>query len=203
MTELNQLITTLQEFVQSVKSTPESKRSAKDVIATQNLSFDPFDAAVESFDCYSQRLENYFKLKGLSADDPETEELKVLVLINCLGSRQYQLLSSLTAPDIPSTKTFQELLLLLKKHLSPKPNVLTEQHKFFSRHQHQGPGQYTFLFQYPVLHPPYPPLVQYPALHPPYPPLFQYPALHPPYPPLFQYPALHPPYPPLFQYLVL
>nr|XP_042905472.1 uncharacterized protein LOC122270787 [Parasteatoda tepidariorum] len=77
--------------------------------------------------------------------DTQTEELKVLVLINCLGSQQYQLLSSLTAPDIPSTKTFQELLLLLKKHLSPKPNVLTEQHNFFSRHQHQGESISTFV----------------------------------------------------------
>ncbi len=146
MAELSQLIATLQDFVEKIKVTSESKLSAKDILASQNLSFDQFDDTSETFDCYAQRLENFFKLKGLSTDDTETEELKVLVLINCLGSRQYQLLSSLTAPDLPSTKTFKELLsLLFKQHLSPKPNVLTEQHKFFSRHQNQGETISTFI----------------------------------------------------------
>lgn len=138
MAELAELITALNSFVTKLGDTQKKSSAPKDTLLSTNVNFEVFDENNESFDCYVQRLDNFFKLKGLVEDDTETQEAKVVVLINCIGAKNYQLLSSLTAPDTPASKTYTELINLLRKHLSPKPNILTEQHKFFSRNQRPG-----------------------------------------------------------------
>lgn len=104
----------------------------------QVASLEPFDESQETFTTYVQRLQNFLALKGLTGDDNVTREKKVQVLINCLSTKHYQLLASLTAPELPSTLAFDDLIGLLTKHLSPTPNVITERHKFISRLQQDG-----------------------------------------------------------------
>lgn len=45
---------------------------------------------------------------------------------------------SASRKDLPNTKTFQELLTLLKNHICPRPSEVAKQHKFCSRVQHEG-----------------------------------------------------------------
>ncbi|XP_023244306.1 uncharacterized protein LOC111642227 [Centruroides sculpturatus] len=141
MSELTELISMLNVFVkklqsQSVETQPEL--SVQQVLQTQALTFETYDETSETFENYSQQLDNFFKIKGLTGTDAITEEAKVMILINCLGPKHYQLLTNLTAPEIPSKRTFAELMKLLQNHLTPKRNILTEQHKFLSREQHNG-----------------------------------------------------------------
>lgn len=143
-TDLESLITVLNEFVtklspttstqSSSQSQPPSTRAA-DVLLSQTLHFEHFNEEKESFTSYHQRLENFFIIKQLSHDSAECKNARLHLLINCLGSKHYQLLQSLTAPDLPSSKSYDELIILLESHLCPKPNVLIEQHKFLSRVQ--------------------------------------------------------------------
>lgn len=58
-------------------------------------------------------------MKDILGDNPELDTKRVQVLINCLGPKNNQLLSNLTAPDLPNTKTYSELTELLKQHLDP------------------------------------------------------------------------------------
>lgn len=147
MANIEDLVASLNNFVEEIKRTSSSHLESKDehsadkvktLYQPQALTFETFDENVEIFDNYAHRLENFLKLNGLTADDAETESRKVMVLINCLGPKHYQLLSNLTSPDLPATKTYTELMQLLKEHLSPRTNVLTEQHKFLSRAQRNG-----------------------------------------------------------------
>lgn len=58
--------------------------------------------------------------------------------LNYLNPRIYQTLTKLTTPELPNTKTYQELVKLLKQHLTPQSSVIAEQHKFALRTQHEG-----------------------------------------------------------------
>lgn len=111
-------------------------RNLSDTLLTHSITFEAFNEEAESFTTYRERLENFFTLRQLTGSSTEVALAKVQILINCLGSKYYQLISSLTAPQKPNEKTYSELILLLEKHLSPPSNVHTERHKFLSRTQH-------------------------------------------------------------------
>lgn len=121
-------VTTLINLLQQMQRTQQNNHP--DNI---DLHLDSFNESAESFTVYIQRLENYLLMKNVASD-----ERKVQVLINCIGTKHCQLLSSLTAPGLPNTKTYDEICQILKKHLCPAPNEITEQHKFLLRVQHEG-----------------------------------------------------------------
>ena len=55
-----------------------------------------------------------------------------------MGSKAYELLHSLLAPVVPSTKKYDELTAVLMAHLKPKPLVIAEHFKFHHRNQRDG-----------------------------------------------------------------
>jgi hypothetical protein len=130
MTEIQDLITTLNKFMTVItqqtsqqKVQERSKLTTKELLQSNALHFDTFDENEETFESYIQRLEIFFQIKGLTNNDSETEYMKGLFLINCLGAKHYNLISSLTAPNRPDSKTYTELLKLLNEHLCPKKNI--------------------------------------------------------------------------------
>lgn len=136
--QIQQLITALSDFFSRANAQQpptQTQANAAEVLVSQSLTFEPFNEEKETFTAYRQRLENFFEIKQLSGDTEEKKNARLKVLINCLGSKHYQLLSSLTAPELPSVKTYDELMKLLETHLSPVPNRIIEQHKFLSRVQ--------------------------------------------------------------------
>ena len=88
-----------------------------------------FDSSVETFQNYSERLEQYFIANDVS------EVKRAATLLSCIGASTYQLLRSLTAPTLPSTKTYDELKAILNAHLSPKPLEIAERFRFHKRNQ--------------------------------------------------------------------
>ncbi|KAK9739449.1 Integrase zinc binding domain [Popillia japonica] len=86
----------------------------------------------------SERLENYLELRNLKENTDENDKKRVQILISCLGPKHYQILSNLTAPNLPKEQKYGELIDLLRTHISPKPSEIAEQHKFSVRLQHEG-----------------------------------------------------------------
>ncbi|XP_044731858.1 uncharacterized protein K02A2.6-like [Chrysoperla carnea] len=130
------LTTIMNQISVSRSNTQTSTRNLTDTLLTHSITFEAFNEEAETFASYRERLENFFTLRQISGTSAEVAKAKVQILINCLGSKYYQLISSLTSPSKPSDKTYTELIELLEKQLSPPSNVHTERHKFLSRIQH-------------------------------------------------------------------
>jgi hypothetical protein len=90
---------------------------------------DNFDETVEDWESYTERLGEYFKANDV-ADD-----IKVSCIIATMGPKTYGLLKSLTAPTKPSASTFDEIIQVLKEHLSPSPIVIAERFRYYMRSQ--------------------------------------------------------------------
>ena len=99
-------------------------------------------------DEYIERLEQYFvanqigALPAGAADNDETrqeaERKRVTTFLTLVGGRTCQLLKSLVSPNLPSTKTFEELTEMLRNHLNPKKLVISERFRFHNRKQRDG-----------------------------------------------------------------
>ena len=82
---------------------------------------------------YVERVEQYF-----IANEITTEVKKKGILLTIIGSEAYTLLRSLTEPEKPSEKTYQQIVDILKRHLNPKPITIAERWKFYQRSQNNG-----------------------------------------------------------------
>ena len=95
---------------------------------------DEFDVAKESIHIYLERMELYFVANAVAeAKQP------VVLLTSIIGSKHYDLLKNLLAPDLPGSKTFADLKTMLKSHFTTKPSVIAE-HFYFHR-QKQATGE--------------------------------------------------------------
>ena len=74
-----------------------------------------FDETRDDWTAYVERVEQYVLANDV-ADDK-----RVPVLLTVIGGKTYNLLRTLTYPDKPSTKSFDQIVAILQGHLSPKP----------------------------------------------------------------------------------
>lgn len=82
---------------------------------------EPFDESSSDWASYDERLTSFLIVNGV----PESE--KVHAFLSIIGPKTYALLKSLTAPELPSTKSFKHLKKALGDHLSPnRPSSLSE-----------------------------------------------------------------------------
>lgn len=88
-----------------------------------------FDLAKDNWEMYVDRLEQFFVANSVKS------EVKVATLITVIGGDAYELMVSLCTPVKPATKTYSELVTLMKGHLNPKPSLLAERFKFRRRVQ--------------------------------------------------------------------
>jgi len=133
--QLERLLSVLENAV-SQRSTQEQQAVTTSHPLTILPKFDNFDSAQESFIQYIQRFENYMKMKNAF-----TNEMCAKMLLNSIGASNFSLLSSLAAPKLPSEITYNEIIALLSKHLSPKKNMVVEQHRFLSCLQSEQQSQ--------------------------------------------------------------
>lgn len=78
----------------------------------------------ENFGEYVNRLEMFF----LVNDTPDNK--KVPVLVTVAGPSLYSIAARLSSPEDPRTKSYEDLVDLLKKHLDPTTNIVAERYKF-------------------------------------------------------------------------
>ncbi|KAM7315470.1 uncharacterized protein ISCGN_005253 [Ixodes scapularis] len=91
-----------------------------------------FDASLCSWSSYEERLASFLRANHV----PETDQVDAF--LSLIGPTTYNLLKSLTAPQLPVTKSFDELTQLLRDHLEPKPSVIAERARFHRRIQEEG-----------------------------------------------------------------
>ena len=93
-------------------------------------SIEQFDLNSGNWNEYVEHLEQY-----LIANEIVDPQKKVAVFLTIIGSETYSLLRNLLAPVKPATRTFEDLIGELKKHLNPTPIVIAERYKFYDRQQ--------------------------------------------------------------------
>ena len=95
---------------------------------------------------YKERLDQYFKANGL--DTEEQAERRVAVFLTVIEGSTYKLLPSLLTPELPATKTYEELTKMLADHLAPKPLAIAERFKLRQRNQKQGESVARYLAEH-------------------------------------------------------
>lgn len=99
-----------------------------------------FDLEKEHWIQYVEQLEQFFEANGIT----DTGK-KRAILLTCIGLSTYRLLRSLVTPDKPNSKTFKDLVAVLKDNYNPKPSPLVEHFKFNSRVRCPGESIATFI----------------------------------------------------------
>jgi len=113
----------------------------------QSVTMEKFNEAEESIGDYFIRLENNFLLRGLveptgqGADANKIAEVKtqkVRLLMNYLSPKYCKVLHDLCSPDVPNTKSYEDLKKLLIDYLDKPANEIVEQNRFLLRVQKDG-----------------------------------------------------------------
>ena len=86
----------------------------------------PFDASTETWSLYVEWLNQYF----IANDVVDADKKRAIFLSACCPKR-YKLLLSLV-DDAPDSKSYDELVKLVKEFHDPKPSVIVQQYKFKS-----------------------------------------------------------------------
>ena len=60
------------------------------------------------------------------------------MFLTVVGGKAYALLRNLLAPIKPATKSYSEVVKVMKDHLKPKPLIIAERFKFHRRNQREG-----------------------------------------------------------------
>ena len=88
-----------------------------------------FKPADETVTAYLERFQLFVEANGIEADK------LVPTLLTVIGSVHYTLLRGLVSPQLPKEKSFDELVVTLKKHYDPEPIVIAERFHFYRRNQ--------------------------------------------------------------------
>ncbi|XP_045489452.1 uncharacterized protein LOC110999258 [Pieris rapae] len=91
-----------------------------------------FNVRTGNWTLYIERAEMFFKVNEVKKD------LWLPTLIAAMGDESYELLSNLTSPDLPSSKTYTEVVSVIKNHLQPKPSFISQRYHFRQRRQNAG-----------------------------------------------------------------
>ena len=76
-----------------------------------------------------ERVDLFFAANDIKADK------RVAVFLSSVGAPTYTLLRDLISPEKPQDKTLDALSTKLKEHFNPKPLVIAERFRFYSRSQ--------------------------------------------------------------------
>ena len=91
-----------------------------------------YEEKKEDFASYQERLEQWMMLNKI------TDDQKCVCLISIMGADTYRLLKNLLHPNKPSERTFSENCKILSDYFSPKPIIIAERFKFYTRNQKEG-----------------------------------------------------------------
>ena len=91
-----------------------------------------YEEKKEDFASYQERLEQWMMLNKI------TDDQKCGCLISIMGADTYKLLKNLLHPSKPSERTLYENCKILSDYFSPKPIIIAERFKFYTRNQNEG-----------------------------------------------------------------
>jgi hypothetical protein len=93
--------------------------------ASTSLTFAAFDSGQEVWISYTEWLKRYLVAHGIDDDGKRRA-----VLLSVCGVSMYQLICNLVAPGKPTTKSFEELVKLVKEHHDSPPSAIVQRFKF-------------------------------------------------------------------------
>ncbi|KAJ8927343.1 hypothetical protein NQ314_020202 [Rhamnusium bicolor] len=92
-----------------------------------------FDPKKGNFTILKERLNQSF-----IAYEVNTMERKRAILLNSLNEECYVIVRSLCVPNLPETKTFDQLITLLMDYFSPVASIFGERQKFYHEVQRES-----------------------------------------------------------------
>ena len=92
-----------------------------------------FDTDKEDWTSYTERLQQYF-----TANEVTDAAKQRAVLLSICGPATYQLIRNLVAPDKPTSKSFAEIVKVVKTHHNPTPSAIVQRFQFHSRTRRDG-----------------------------------------------------------------
>ncbi|KAK3092066.1 hypothetical protein FSP39_024867 [Pinctada imbricata] len=93
---------------------------------------DTYDES-EDWNQYIERLDSYF-----DANEIDDAEKKRNILLSVCGKATYKLIRDLLSPVKPNTKSFADIVKLVKDHKHPAPSEIISRFKFNSRIRKEG-----------------------------------------------------------------
>ncbi|XP_038139940.1 uncharacterized protein K02A2.6-like [Cyprinodon tularosa] len=87
-----------------------------------------FDSKEQTWEEYCEILDQFFV-----ANDIDDGDKQRAILISVVGPATYKLIRNLVSPDKPSTKTYNQIVTIMKDHFNPKPSEIVQRYKFDSR----------------------------------------------------------------------
>lgn len=94
-----------------------------------SFTFEPFSAATAKFDRWLERLEISFRIYKVAQEDKRD------YLLHYMGGPTYDVLCNKLKNESPETKSYDDIVTLLKAHYSPTPLEILENFKFICRKQ--------------------------------------------------------------------
>ena len=101
-----------------------------------------FNESLEPWASYIERLGHYFV-----ANDVKEDEKKRAILLSSCGVNTYTIIRNLFAPDLPATKSFEEIVAAAGTHFNPKPSSIVQRFRFNSRVRKDGESVAEFVSQ--------------------------------------------------------
>ena len=101
-----------------------------------------FNESIESWSSYIERLGHYFV-----ANDVKDGSKKRAILLSSCGVSTYTIIRNLLAPDLPSSKSFDEIVEAAGRHFNPKPSSIVQRFRFNSRVRKEGESVADFVAQ--------------------------------------------------------
>ena len=80
-------------------------------------------------------------------DSITTVEKKRAVFLSVVGAATYKVLRNLISPELPSDKSYDELVSVLGQHYNPAPLEIVERFRFYCRVRNPGESVVNFLAQ--------------------------------------------------------
>ena len=107
--------------------------------ATNNLQ--PFDVSnPTNWDIYAEQLEYH-----CIANNIVDEQRKRAVLLAAMGTATFKIVKSLVSPEPLTSKTFEELVQMLRQHFVPQTSVIFKRHLFQRRVQQKDESVTSYL----------------------------------------------------------
>ncbi|KRX13745.1 Transposon Ty3-I Gag-Pol polyprotein [Trichinella nelsoni] len=98
--------------------------------------FEEFDTSNPAgWEEYSERLVFFLEANSI-CEGPR----RLAVLCSVCGPKTYSIIKSLASPDPPSSKTFDEVMKLLRNHFMPRPSEVYQRFLYHRRLQQPGEG---------------------------------------------------------------
>ena len=96
-------------------------------------SFKEFNPSEDDWQIYEEQIEQYFGAHKIGE-----EKDRIALLLRSIAAGTYKLLRDLCHPDLPKTKTYEELTGLLKKQYSPHTSTWRKRQRFYQAKQENG-----------------------------------------------------------------